>query len=182
MKLSDLNDTFSSLRKLITRKSTPVITELVFFKCYVMFEGFICDLFSDYAIGTRNERNYIPKTRELQFKDKDTLDRFLKLNKTYTEYFKLAEENADLFFSPDPFAILKDPVYGHYLLEMKLIRNVVAHNSQEAIGRYTKTVLNGSSYIAPGIFLNNLMKGTKTKNLDNYLKCMLEMAEKALVV
>ena len=180
MKLCELEKLFENLKKRLVDSSDAFIYEMVFFKAYVTFEVFICELFSDYATGVRNERFYIPPTRELQFKDKETLEKFLKINKSYTEYFKVAEENGELFFSPNPFSILKDPTYSQYLLEMKLIRNVIAHNSPEAIGKYEKSVLN-RSFIEPGVFLAQVISGSSKTKLENYLISMLEVAEKTLV-
>ncbi len=154
--------------------------ETAFFRIYVKFELYVSELFINYAIGEKSEKDYLP-VRLLNFPEKDTMDKFLSIGgKRYVDYYKLAQESSNVFFQDNPFNILSESEnYPRILRQMSSIRNYIAHESQESKRSYIRHVLMDNSFIEPGDFLKSEARGISPKktNYSLYIEKMVEISD-----
>lgn len=150
-----------------------VIYEIAIFKIFVKLEVFLSDLFVYYSIGNPTESGYMPK-RKLKFEDeKHFMGVFKNSKSSYIDYLDKIENTSKHIFENEknPFdLIFLEPRYLTYYKEMKVIRNYVAHESNESKDKYIKTVLNNKEYIPPYEYLSKINKKKGKTNYSIYIE------------
>ena len=152
--------------------------ELAFFKIFVKFELFLKDLFQLYCIGETISKNYLPE-RKLAFEDFKHLDGILKSPRTsYIDYLDKIQNYSKLIFKNEknPFALIFDNTnFYTYYSHMKIIRNYIAHESNEARKKYHQKVLGEhKNFIEPYEFLK---KKNKKLSIPQYSLYIIKIEE-----
>ncbi len=132
--------------------SNPKLIETAFFRVFVRFERFLHEAFENYALGKSSIRDFVPE-RKLPFeneqhlrgilkeKSKDYLDLNVDRIKNLSEHIFLNTQNNPFFNT------YEDAHFKKNYNEMKIIRDYLAHLSQESKNKYQEKVLkDGYSY------------------------------------
>lgn len=156
------------------------IYHIAFFKIYVKFEIFITDLFIHYCLGNKSNNNYSPK-RKLDFTEREQLESILKSSKSsFIDYMERIENTSKYIFeeNDNPFSLLQTVAdYKTNMNEMKVIRNLIAHESKESKTKYIKTVLGGNNFIPVQDFLLTKRRGKSKTNYSVYVDTINEMSQ-----
>ncbi|MBB6001596.1 hypothetical protein [Arcicella rosea] len=156
------------------------VYEIAFFKIFVKFEIFISQLFIEYAIGGSSISGFQAE-RILNFRDRSHLEKVLKgRNSRFIDYTSKIEEISEYIFESDknPFYVIESATYKELFLEMKILRNFIAHESEESKTKYVRKVLNNQVFISVGKHMQNKVSRSNTKsNYTEYIEKMLEVSE-----
>ena len=153
------------------------VLEMLFLKIFIKFQLYITELFISYAVGISSEKGFAPK-RLLNFSDKETMEKFLKIGKKYVDYYELAINSSYVFFEDNPFSILSETTnYSNALREMVSLRNYLAHESDESKKSYITKCLYNNSFIRPAQFLRKTLKSEKITYLTSYIDKIKEISE-----
>lgn len=149
MTLQTLNDEISHWENTLDsldKETKKKLLEIAFFKIFVKMELFLSNCFIAYSIGNSNmDGTYIPN-RKLSFSDEKHLKDVLKGKNSFIDYIEKMESVSKHIFveKQNPFdLIFLTATISDDLIKMKLIRNYIAHESEESKEKYTNKVLNG---------------------------------------
>lgn len=153
--------------------------ELAFFKIFVKFELFLRDIFQVYCTGETISKNYSPE-RKLEFENVTHLDGILKSQRTsYIDYLDKIENYSKFIFKNEknPFSLIfENANYNTYYSHMKIIRNYIAHESNEARKKYHKNVIGEhKDFIEPYKFLKGKNKKLSIPQFSLYVRAVEEM-------
>lgn len=153
--------------------TNPEILELAFFKIFIKFEKFISDIFISYSIGNDSCENYCPN-RKLNFTNEDHLNAVLKKeNKSFVNHYDAVFKLSEHIFIDNPFEILStDANFCSDILNMKTIRDYIAHESSHSRRLYYERVLNSQNFIKPYEFLNKKKKSKSISYYTHYIELM----------
>jgi hypothetical protein len=158
--------------------TNPEILELAFFKIFIKFEKFISDIFVSYSVGNKSFENYCPN-RKLCFNDEDHLNAILKKeNKSFVNHYETVFRLSEHIFVDNPFEIIStDANFCSDILNMKTIRDYIAHESSHSKRLYCERVLNSMNFIKPYEFLSKKKKSTSVSYYTHYVELMKESSE-----
>ena len=153
--------------------SNPEILELAFFKVFIKFEKFISDIFILYSTGKKSCESYCPK-RKLNFLDEEHLNAIIKKeNKSFINHFEAVLKLSEHIFEDNPFEIIStDMNFCSDILNMKTIRDYIAHESNHSRKLYCDRLLNGKKFIKPSDFLNSKKKSKSISYYSYYIDLM----------
>jgi len=143
---------------------------LALLEIFIEFEQFLTNSFIEYALGNSSQNGFFPN-RRINFSDKEHLDGILKCDKQYIDYIKKIQEIRKYIFKEDncPFnKIFSTSEFTTYFKQIQILRNFIAHKSEESKTKYIKNVLraNGiNSFIKADTFLKKI---NKKKNKTYY--------------
>jgi len=146
------------------------ISDIALLKIFIEFEKFLTNSFISYTLGKKGNNSFSPKLR-LIFDDKEHLEGLLKCNKAYIEYIEKIQEVRKFIFddSSCPFnKVFSTAEFETLFKQIKILRNFIAHESEESKEKYKKNVLraNGiSTYREVHTFLMDI---NKKKNIPYY--------------
>lgn len=139
----------------ISRSGSPEIVESAFLRLYIEHEDFLRKTFIRFSLGS-SYTTYIPQ-RKLFFSDESQLTDVIRGESPFVDYQKAIPRCSKHIFLKDPFdLIFSSQNFSDDLKKMKLIRNYLAHKSNEARGKYEDNVLRTyqiDTFIEPGVFL-----------------------------
>lgn len=157
-----------------------VIYEIAFFKIFVKLELFLGDLFIHYSTGKMSEVGYIP-ARKLDFQDERHLKGVLKNgNSVYIDYLEKIKNISKHIFKDEhnPFdLIFSDASYSGYYNQMKILRNYIAHESEESKQKYIKEVLNNRVFIQPYKHLGKINRRYSKTYYTIYIEKIKQITE-----
>ncbi len=150
-----------------------IFYELSFFKIYIKFEQFLISSFIHYAIGGASFNNYYPK-RKLQFTSFSHLEgiTIYESKKYLVEKPESINQLSKHIFDGDdnPFeSMFSDARFNDALGPMRILRNFIAHGSQESLQKYCK-LCNENTFIEPFQYLLKKNKTTGISNYTNYVQ------------
>ena len=135
--------------------------EIAFFKIFVKFENFITDVIFDYA--TKAAVNESKVKLRIEFSDRD---HFKKV--TGLKYLDTGA-NISVFFSSED---------SQFFEEMKLLRNYIAHESEESKRKYLNKTLNTySGFMEPNDFLKSKKRGESDSIYTKFVYMVLKYSE-----
>jgi hypothetical protein len=160
--------------RILSNNDNPKLLELAFFKIYIKFEKFVSDLFIHYSTGQLNSLNFCPD-RILEFRDDTHLNNVLGTkNKNYINYYESITDLSEHIFVNNPFEIITtDANFSNEFVNMKLLRNYIAHESSTSKNKYVKTILNNRDFIEPHEFLIKKRNGTNKSNYTIYIEAIM---------
>lgn len=144
---------------------------------FIEFEKFFKDAFILYSLGKKGKNNFSPKLR-IEFEDEEHLLGFLKCDKQYVDYIKKITEIKEYIFLQGtcPFKKVFDTSkFQTYFKQIQLLRNFIAHQSEESKRKYIEKVLrtNGqNSYIKANTFLNKINRNKNVSYYSIYIDAM----------
>lgn len=154
--------------------------EIAIFKIFVKLEFFISEAFIVYATGVANEYGYSAK-RQLNFKDKRHLKAVLKSgNKGFIDFNDKIKSLSKHIFEEqkNPFdIILSDAEYSQYYNKIRVIRNYIAHESEESKKKYIAEVLNNRQFIEVHEHLTKINRRTSKSNYSIYIDKIKDITE-----
>ncbi|WP_243300212.1 hypothetical protein [Bacillus litorisediminis] len=154
--------------------------ELAFFKIFVKFELFLTNTFIGYATGESSIKGYTPE-RKLNFEDKAHLVGVLRnYRSSFIDYSEKIQQISKFIFleEKDPFSLIfNDSKFYNYFIEMKYIRNYIAHESQESRIKYHKYVLKNKPFEEPNDFLKKINKKNSKTYYSIYIDIIREFSE-----
>ena len=157
-----------------------VIYEIAFFKIFVKLEVFLSNLFVYYSTGNESDRGYKP-SRKLEFEDEKHLKAVLKnSNSSYVNYLdKIKSLSKHIFDNEkDPFGLIfSDAGYSGYYNKMQILRNYIAHESEESKNKYIREVLNNKSFIEPYKHLFSTNRKNSKTFYSIYIEKITEITE-----
>lgn len=165
----------------------PQLIELAFFKIFVKFEKFLLNMILKYSTGNKSSKNYCPK-RRLEFLDEDHVINTISPDKKFLEINEKTKTLVkQLFHEDNPFTDFFDSEDTQFYNQMKLVRNYIAHESEESKVRYQNRVLSCSGFrefIEPLDFLNapkNNRKG-EDSNYTEFVNIIIKTSDYILIV
>lgn len=154
------------------------IYELAFFKIFVKFELFLSNLFIKYSIGISSETGYIAE-RKLLFENEQHLKAILKNNNAnYVNYSeKIQSLSKEIFLSEkDPFSLVfRDPRLNDAYQKMVILRNYIAHESNESKKKYTETLIITGPFLEPGEWLIKKPRNNPKTNYTIFIEIIEEI-------
>lgn len=158
--------------------SNPEILELAFFKIFIQFEKFVSDIFISYSVGNNSSENYCPN-RKLSFLNEEHLNAIIKKeNKSFVNHYDAVFKLSEHIFVDNPFEILSTDVnFCSEILNMKTIRDYIAHESSHSRRLYCERVLNSQNFIKPSEFLNKKKKSKSISYYSYYVDLMRKSSE-----
>lgn len=155
--------------------------ELAFFKIFVKFEIFLTQLFIHYCIGQPSNKGYTPN-RKLKFSDEKHLEGILKNSKSaFIDYSEKIQSLSQHIFTDanNPFdLVFLDVNLSTYYNQMKIMRNYIAHESNESKSRYHKNVLGQTNtFIEPCDYLSKINRRYSKTYYTIYIECIKEMSD-----
>ncbi len=148
----------------------PTFLELAFFKIFVKFENFITDTIFVYA--TESAVNVNKVKLRVKFDDREHFKNITGLQylDTGIKTKKLVDQ---IFTSENSFSFFFNSSDSKFFEDMKLLRNYIAHESEESKKKYiNKTLCEvGGGFIEP----NDFLKSKKTANSDSIYTKFINM-------
>ena len=164
------------------RDNNDHLFELAFFKVFVKFEKYLSDMFIYYAIGGENNANYAPR-RILEFRDMNHLQVFLKPSSTsFINYQEKIPHLSKYIFleGEDPFdLIFRDASIRQYYEKMRVLRNYIAHESDESKQKYHEKVLGSQrAFISANDYLKEINRRSSNTYYSEYMENIQEMVRR----
>ncbi len=164
------------------------IYELSFLKIYLSWESFIGRVFILYMIGEKTDSGYVPKRYVTPRDEKHAYD-IIKSGRSFPDWLNIEfiREKSELFFeNGEPFKPLlyTNTTIKGALQNMKVLRNIIAHASKEAEGKYKNMLrveLGSAPNISPGEFLSRMRIENPKIPYIVYYKRILEVASNGIV-
>jgi len=176
-----MNDIFQYWESKIAKEPEPLLVEAGFLRSYICFEEFMRDIFISFSLG-KNYKSYTP-SRSLCFNSENQLMEVIRGEASFVDYYKAIERCSKHIFTQDPFPIVfSDSCFSQPLLQMRVLRNYLAHRSAESKERYISKVLSSygfSENLEPGDFLLRKMKNGTVTYYNHYME-VLRRAHSAL--
>lgn len=168
MNLEELNIEIELWKSIFKEEVNDIFYEIAFFKIFVKFEKFMIAAFIHYATGGKSENGYIPE-RQLKFNSLSHLEGvFIIESKKYLieKPESINQLSKHIFCDMDnPFeAIFNDSLFSDNIIYMRIIRNFVAHGSDESLRKYIKVICNDQNFFSPSVYLLKNRKGQRVKN------------------
>ena len=114
--------------------------DIALFRIWLIFEKYLIEKFIQYSIGETGDAQSI--TYKIRFLDREHLSYFLKGDRTFVEYLGKIEKLSKHIFENNPFTIIiDDATYSKVYNDLKIIRNQVAHDSDESRTKFFKDCL-----------------------------------------
>lgn len=155
--------------------------DVAFFKIFVKFEGFLITVFKVYVSG--NYSAQFKPERRLNFEDIEHFEKIVKSNgkSSYVDYLNLIEEFSRQVFvtNRNPFdCVFNDANINDVYKKMRLVRNHIAHESDESRVKYVRTVISNQSYIEVNDFLKKRVSKKKSySNFTEYINCIEDVCK-----
>lgn len=149
---------------------------------FIEFEKFLTNSFIVYALGGKGKNNFAPILR-VEFEDKEHLLGFIKCNNQYIDYIKKIQEVKEFIFQIDtcPFnKIFSTSEFTTYFKEIQILRNFIAHQSQESKDKYQRKVLRPkgiNNYILAKTFLQRINRQQNISYYSIYVKAIIFYSE-----
>lgn len=177
MENEDLIKFINDCNNLIKNTNSDLLYEVVFIKIYVKFEKFLSNMFINYSIGKSSSKGYKPD-RKLMFVDEQHLYSILKDNRSYVDYIEKIKKISNQIFYFNPFfPIIESADYADYFNKMTVLRNYIAHESEESKKKYIKICLNQNNYIEPYDYLKKMNKKYSIPNYSVFINKIIEVSE-----
>lgn len=146
--------------------------DIALFKIWIQFERFIGELFVTYATGNSSEKGYSPELK-IKFQDGEHFNALMRpKNGKYIDYLDMIETLSKHIFKNNPFEVIlgmetEKVAYN----QMKLIRNYVAHESNDAKKKLINACFGGreDKFVEPNDFLKSREKSTKNTYYTYYI-------------
>lgn len=144
---------------------------------FIEFEKFLTSAFIEYALGGQGKDNFSPTLR-LSFQDEEHLKGLLKCDKTYIDYVKKIKEIRGFVFEENtcPFnKVFSTADFSTHFSQTQLLRNFIAHQSEESKYKYTHRVLKNqgiNTFIKADTFLKRIKRNTTTSYYSIYIENM----------
>jgi len=148
-----------------------------FLEIFIEFESFLANSFLEYALGEEGKENYKP-TRRVEFHDKEHFEGLLKCDKQYIDYIKKIQEVKKFIFIETncPFnKVFSSSEFISTFKRMQVIRNFIAHQSEESKNKYIKKVLEPSgisTFIKVDTFLKKINRQRSISNYSIYIEVL----------
>lgn len=173
MDITLLDNEINYWNNIFQTKKEDIFFELSFFKIFVQFEQFMISSFIHYATGNKSNKNYIPD-RKLKFNSLPHLEGVLVIeSKRYLiEKPESIEQLSKHIFKDDdnPFEkIFNDSIFSDNIVNMRIIRNYIAHGGDESLKKYKKTICNNQQFIKPFEYLLKKKKNSSQTNYDLFI-------------
>ncbi len=140
---SENQKTFSSQHSNLTKMQLYLLTESIYFSSYRVFEGFLRDTFLLFCMGRKTlSGNQV--FSYLNPKNFSHAENLIKSSMRFLDWFSPEEliKRSELYLKDGyPF---KTPIATNLqsLREFKIIRNHIAHDSNESLSAYKKIIMN----------------------------------------
>lgn len=153
----------------------PSFLEIAFFKIFVKFENFITDIIIDYA--TKTAVNTSKVELRIEFSDRDHFKKVTGLK--YLDTGKKTKELVDqIFTNSNNISVFFTSQDSQFFEEMKLLRNYIAHESEESKHKYLRTTLNNyTDFLEPNDFLKSKKRGETESIYTKFVNMVLTYAE-----
>ncbi len=144
---------------------------------FIEFEKFLANSFIAYALGQPSKDSYLPE-RKLIFTDKEHLEGLLKCDKQYIDYIKKIQEIKKHIFVENkcPFnKVFSSADFISDFRQMQMLRNFIAHQSEESKNKYISKVLNPrgiSGYIKSDTFLKRIPRNKHDSYYSIYVETL----------
>ena len=148
-----------------------------FLEIFIEFERFLANSFLKYALGEKGKDNYEP-TRRVAFDNQEHFEGLLKCDKQYIDYIKKIQEVKKFIFTETncPFnKVFSSSEFISTFKTMQVIRNFIAHQSEESKSKYIKKVLvpSGiSTFIKVDTFLKRISRQRSISNYSIYIEVL----------
>lgn len=148
----------------------PTFLEIAFFKIFVKFENFITDTIFVYATESAVDVSKV-KLR-VKFDDREHFKSITGIQylDTSPKTKKLVEQ---IFTSENKFSFFFNSSDSNFFEEMKLLRNYIAHESEESKNKYINKTLSQvkGGFMEP----NDFLKFKKNKHTDSIYTKFINM-------
>lgn len=153
----------------------PSFLEIAFFKIFVKFENFITEIIIDYA--TKSVVNTSKVELRIEFADRDHFKKVTGLK--YLDTGKKTQELVDqIFMSSNNISMFFSSQDSQFFEEMKLLRNYIAHESEESKRKYiNKTLNNHSGFMEPNDFLKSIKRSENDSVYTKFVTMVLAYSE-----
>lgn len=144
--------------------------DIAIFRIWLIFEKYLINKFISYSVGEYPQTSEI--INKIKFINEEHLKYFLKGDRTYVEYIGKIESLSKHIFDRNPFTIiLDDSRYSPIYNELKIIRNQIAHDSDESRHKFFKNCLN-SNQSDLGLGVNDYLKRrtSRQNTTSNYTR------------
>lgn len=149
--------------------------EIAFFKIFVKFENFITDVIFDYA--TKAAVNESKVKLRIEFSDRDHFKKVTGLK--YLDTGAKTKELVDqIFTNSNNISVFFSSEDSQFFEEMKLLRNYIAHESEESKRKYLNKTLNTySGFMEPNDFLKSKKRGESDSIYTKFVYMVLKYSE-----
>lgn len=157
-----MNNLIQYWDSIISTNCSPEIVESAFLRIYIEFENYLRTTFVTFSLGN-SYSTYVPQ-RKLHFSDSTQLAEVIRGEGNFVDYIKAIPRCAKHIFQNNPFDLIYASVtFSDDLKKMLIIRNYLAHRSDESKQKYLNNVLKTfgiQSFEEPGVFLLRQMNRT----------------------
>lgn len=154
----------------------PTFLELAFFKIFVKFENFITEAILVYATETAVDTNKVQL--RVRFDDRDHFKNITGLQylDTGPKTKKLVDQ---IFTSENNFSFFFNSSDSKFFEDMKLLRNYIAHESEESKKKYINKTLSEVSrdFMEPNEFLKSRKNAKEDSIYTKFIKMILVYSE-----
>ena len=146
--------------------------DIAIFRCWIQFEKFLIDKFIEFS----TQYSKLGDIRKLNFDSAEHFKAFLRGDRSYIEYISKIEILSKHIFkdNKNPFDILiSDQNYASVFKKLKVIRNHIAHESEESLRKYTNEIFSSKqeNVISPNDYLKSWANKSKTEsNYSFYIR------------
>ena len=184
----DLIKRINKIDSMLSSDEIYSIYELSFLKIYLSWESFIGRIFILYMIGEKTDSGYAPKRYVTPRDEKHAYD-IIKSGRPFPNWLDIEfiREKSELFFeNGEPFktALYSKTNIRGGLQNMRVLRNIIVHASEEAEEKYKNMLRNGlgsAPNISPGEFLSRMRIGKPKVPYIVYYKKILEVASNDII-
>lgn len=152
--------------------------DIAIFRCWIQFEKFLIDKF----IELSTQSSELGDIRKLKFDNEEHFKAFLRGDRSYIEYISKIEMLSKHIFkdNKNPFDILiSDQNYASVFKKLKVIRNHIAHESEESLRKYTNEIFssNQKNVISPNDYLKSWTNRHRTEsNYSFYIRNLKDIS------
>ena len=151
--------------------------DIAIFRCWIQFEKFLIDKF----IELSTQSSELGDIRNLKFDNEEHFKAFLRGDRSYIEYISKIEMLSKHIFkdNKNPFDILiSDQNYASVFKKLKVIRNHIAHESEESLRKYTNEIFSSNqNVISPNDYLKSWTNRHRTEsNYSFYIRNLKDIS------
>lgn len=153
--------------------------DIALFKIWIQFECYLNYMFTQYAIGNSSSSGFAP-LRKLHFIDESHFNVFMRSQgQTYVDYMKKIDTHSGHIFESNPFDVIILDERRALLLQIKAIRNYIAHESYSAKKEVINKCFNGDErkFIEPERFLRKIPTKENESWFAKYIKTIKEIID-----
>lgn len=153
--------------------------DIAIFRCWIQFEKFLIDKFIEFSTQSSEPEDI----RKLKFNNEEHFKAFLRGERSYIEYISKIKILSKHIFkdNKNPFDILiSDQNYAPVFEKLQVIRNHIAHESEESLKKYTNNIFssNTEKVIPPNEYLKSWADGKKTEsNYSFYIRNLKDISK-----